>query len=99
MPSSFPGITSLRYLQTITPTSVSVECGTTTLVIVNCVEQISLPGNQEKEVWLAEINGVRRVLKSWIPDLDALWLRHVLLLGLANDLYIGLTMKLLFTIA
>ncbi|KAJ5931780.1 hypothetical protein N7516_006269 [Penicillium verrucosum] len=73
MPSSFPGITSPRYLQTITPTSVSVECGTATSVIVNCVEQISLPGDQEKEVWLAEINGVRRVLKSWIPDLDALF--------------------------
>ncbi|KAJ9483097.1 hypothetical protein VN97_g10317 [Penicillium thymicola] len=59
--------------QTITPTSVAVECGTTTPVIVNCVEQMSLPDNQEKVVWLAEINGVRRVLKCWIPVLDALF--------------------------
>ncbi|KAJ5823076.1 hypothetical protein N7447_005416 [Penicillium robsamsonii] len=57
--------------QTITPTSVAIECSTTTPVIINCVEQMSLPDNREKAVWLAEINGVRRVLKCWIPDLDA----------------------------
>ncbi|KAJ5779246.1 hypothetical protein N7457_006966 [Penicillium paradoxum] len=58
---------------TITSTSVIVECGTTTPVIVNCMEQMSLRDTQGKSVWLAEINGVRCVLKCWVPDMDELF--------------------------
>lgn len=58
--------------QTLTQTSVVIECGTTKPVIVNCMEQISLRNNQGKSVWLAEINEVRCVLKCWVPEMDEL---------------------------
>jgi hypothetical protein len=67
--------------QKITPTTVIIKCGTSTPIIVNCTEEISYPGNRGKKiqggikrkaVWLAEINGVRRVLKCWIDESDSL---------------------------
>lgn len=67
--------------QNITPTSVIIKCGTSTPIIVNCTEEISYPGNRQKEmypdtrkkaVWLAEINGIRRVFKCWMEESDRL---------------------------
>lgn len=58
--------------QTITSTSVIIDWGTETPVIVKGIKQISLYDNQGKSVWLAEINRVRCVLKCWVPDLDEL---------------------------
>ncbi|OQE83628.1 hypothetical protein PENNAL_c0031G11923 [Penicillium nalgiovense] len=68
--------------QNITPTSVIIKCGTSTPIIVNCTEEVSYPGNRQKEmypdtrkkaVWLAEINGIRRVFKCWMEESDRLY--------------------------
>ncbi|OQE16084.1 hypothetical protein PENFLA_c029G03807 [Penicillium flavigenum] len=67
--------------QTITPTSVIIKCGTSSPIIVNCTEEISYPGNRQemhpgtrkRAVWLAEINGVRRVFKCCMEESDRLY--------------------------
>ncbi|KAJ5950290.1 uncharacterized protein N7479_008703 [Penicillium vulpinum] len=58
---------------TITPTGVVIECGTAMPVVVNFVEQLSDPKNQEKGVWVADISGTRRVLKCWKTEVDRLF--------------------------
>ncbi|KAJ5822499.1 hypothetical protein N7447_004839 [Penicillium robsamsonii] len=59
--------------QTITLTSVILDYGQGTPMVINCVQQLSDPNVHDKAVWLADLNGTPVIIKCWKVDLEELF--------------------------
>ncbi|KAJ5449043.1 hypothetical protein N7445_003864 [Penicillium cf. griseofulvum] len=75
-PPQPPSAPSAPTAQTITPTSVVLDYGQGTPMIVNCVHQLSNPNEDAKAVCLADLDGRSVFIKCWRFDLEELGFGH-----------------------